>query len=741
MANTKVKSSKPLVMLNDQTFEFSQSRLRLKDSLRFQMRQSGGSITYLVEDDVTGRFFRVGLAQYTFMTMLDGNRTVSTALMKTATLLREHAIDETEAASLCKWAIESGLVESETGNSAARRHEQHEQQQKQKMVSYLNPMMVRMPLFNPDALVTAISRFTGFSISPLGAIIWLVVVAFGFFQLLSNWDAFYANRVNAFGAEDFIWIAVTWVVLKLIHELAHSLVCKKYGGRVGSCGILVLLMIPMPYVDVTSSWRFENKWKRILTSAAGMLSEVFVAAIACYVWANSQPGPVQYHAGNVIITASLHTLLFNINPLMRFDGYYMLADWLEIPNLSPNGRGWLKGIFSWAYFGKKPAALKETAFRGLAVRIYGILAMLWFFTIAIGLSLAASGLIEGFGLIVALIGIVMWAGIPLFKLCKYVIFGTDTDRPNRVWFAMAMLLTVCIVGGFLYACPSPTVVSAPVVIEYELLSVVRSNGTGFAKTIHVTDGQMVEAGDLLVTLEHPELEQELRSLLIDIDISKLRINSLYNDEKISDVQLEQESLAALEKQKAELEQKIGDLVILAPQSGQVLARELDISVGQHFTPGTEILSIGRPGEIQALALTRQIDIDWVTANPEAEVDLLIWGRDKETLIPGKISLVNPRARDDLPHEAFAATVGGPLAVVPRNQVEDGGSDNEQEQDLMLTQPRVPVEISLADVDRATLLPGQTGQLIVRARNENIGTYLANNLVRFIRENNVRSHGL
>ena len=126
----------------------------------------------------------------------------------------------------------------------------------------------------------------------------------------------------------------TWVVLKLIHELAHSLVCKKYGGRVASCGILVLLMIPMPYVDVTSSWRFENKWKRILTSAAGMLSEVFVAAIACYVWANSQPGPIQYHAGNVIITASLHTLLFNINPLMRFDGYYMLADWLEIPNLS-----------------------------------------------------------------------------------------------------------------------------------------------------------------------------------------------------------------------------------------------------------------------------------------------------------------------------------------------------------------------------------------------------------------------
>ena len=135
-------------MLNEQTFEFSQARLKLKDSLRFTMRQSGDSVHFLVEDEVTGRFFRVGLPQYTFMSMLDGERTVSTALMKTATLLREHAIDESEAANLCKWAIESGLVESENGNSTARRVEQHEQIQKQKMVSYLNPMMMRLSLIH-----------------------------------------------------------------------------------------------------------------------------------------------------------------------------------------------------------------------------------------------------------------------------------------------------------------------------------------------------------------------------------------------------------------------------------------------------------------------------------------------------------------------------------------------------------------------------------------------------------------
>ena len=342
-------------MLNDQTFEFSQARLKLKDALRFTMRQSGGGIEYLVEDEVTGRFFRVGLAQYTFLTMLDGRRTVSTALMKTATLLREHAIDEDEAANLCKWAIESGLIESETGNSSARRQEQHEMMQKQKMVSYLNPMMMRMPLFNPDPIVTNISRYCSFLISPLGALLWLAAVIWGFTLLARNWDDFWLNRVSSFGGIDFVWLGVTWMILKVIHELAHSLACKTFGGRVHSCGILLLLMIPMPYVDVTTSWRFDNKWKRILVSAAGMLAEVFLAAIACYIWAHSNPGPLQYHAGNVIISATLVTLMFNINPLMKFDGYYMLADFLEIPNLATHGRQWLKGVFKWAYFGRKPS--------------------------------------------------------------------------------------------------------------------------------------------------------------------------------------------------------------------------------------------------------------------------------------------------------------------------------------------------------------------------------------------------
>ena len=724
-------------MLNDSTLEFSQARLKLKDSLRFEMRQSGNLITWICEDEVTGRFFRVGVPQYTFLTMLDGQRTVSTALMKTATLLREHAIDETEAANVVKWAIESGLVETETGNSAARRDEQHQQLKKQQLVSWLNPMMVRIPLFDPDQLIERATKIFGSLVSPIGLAVWLVVVLTGFFQLLMHWDEFFVNRVSSFSATDIIWIVLTSLVLKLIHELAHGVVCKKYGGRIKSCGILILLLIPMPFVDVTSSWRFPSKWQRILTAAAGMLSEIFLAAIACMIWVSSGPGPLQYHAGNVIITATLLTLLFNINPLMRFDGYYMLSDWLEIPNLSTHGRQWLKGASKRLFFGDKPSPVKETGFRSFVVKAYGVLAMLWFFSIAIGLSIGASSMMEGFGLLVAMIGLLMWVGIPAWKLAQYVMHGTDTEKPNRKWFATASAITAACLIGFLFLCPAPSVVSAPVVVDFDPLSIVRAKAAGFVEKIHVADGQQVNKGDVLMTLDNPELKLELKSLLIDLRISKIRSQALLTRQRLGEVLLEQDTLESMQQRRIELEDQIANLSIVAPEDGIVLARDLPSEVGRYFSLGDEILSIGNREQIHAIALTRQDDIEWVEQNPEVDIELRFWGRSENESITGNIKRINPRARDDIPHEAFAATAGGPLAVVPRQQVEDSG----EEGDMKLTEPRVPLEIALSDSDRKDLLPGQSGQLVIRSRDQNMGTYIAQNFLRFVKKNNMRTHGL
>ncbi len=726
-------------MLNEQTYEFGQAQLKLKDSIRFTLRESGSRIWYLVEDEITGRFFQIGLPQYTFLSTLDGKRTVDEVLMKTASLLRQDAIDQREAANICKWAIESGLVETELSNSANRRAEKDNAEVLQKSAQWLNPITFKIPLFNPDGLIEIAARYCGWVVSWGGMLLWLIVVAGGFFQLARHWSDFANQRVAAFSSDDFIWLAVTWLLLKLVHEFSHALVCKRFGGRVKSFGMLLLLMIPLPFVDVTSSWRFESKWPRILTAAAGMMAEVFVAAIAAMVWVSCTPGPMRYHAGNIIIAATLHTFLFNANPLMRFDGYYMLSDWLEIPNLYTHGRQYVKQLFKWIYFGNKGTPVGEVGFRALVVRVYGLMTMVWFVLIAVGLLLGAASMLEGVGLVVAVVGGCLWIGLPLFALVKYLTIGSLVEKPNRAHFAVAMSLTLAVVGGVLLACPSPSVVSAPVVIDYEPLSIIRSKAAGFATAIHVENGAQVTAGQLLMSLENPELVAELESLEIDIKISRLRCDTYLTSGDIASLNLEEESLEGMHRRHAELVQMVQDLKVCAITDGMVLARDLHTARGKYYQPGDEILSIGQSNQIQAIALGRQEDVDWIAANQTSHVDLCIWGRDRRQWISGQIDRVDPRARDELPHEAFAATVGGPLAVVSREQVES--TDAGEEDSLMLTSPRVAIQIKLPAEEQQRLFAGQGGMMVVRARQQNLGTYLAFNFARFLRHNTLRTHGL
>ncbi len=728
-------------MLNEQTFEFGQARLKTRAGLRFAMRQTADDIWYIVEDEATGKFFRIGVPQYTFLSMLNGRRTVNDALMRMATLLKKSALDEREIANICKWAIESGLVETELSSSASRRAKKDDREALTRTMAWINPVMLKIPLFKPDALVAKAEKFLGWLVSAGGAILWCLVVIYGFTLLALNWQSFVNLQISSFDSLDLVWYAVAWIVLKFLHETAHAIVCKKYGGNVASSGILLLLMIPMPYVDVSSSWRFESRWKRVLTAAAGILIELFLAAIACCIWVWSDPGPWKFHAGNVIVTATVSTVLFNINPLMRFDGYYILSDILDIPNLSTHGKSYFQSVLKKIYFGTRIKELQETGWRSLVVRLYGFMSTIWFFLIAVSLSLGASNVMEGFGLIVLMISLALWFLVPLVRGVWYILQGTDFEEPNRTWFASASAITVLLVAGFLWLCPSPSVVSAPLVVDYDEHKVMRSETRGFVRAIHVKDGDYVEDGQLLVSLENPELDSEYTSLLIDVRISELKIKSLLKTEEIASLKLEREYLAASRKRLAEIEDSLANLEIRAIRNGNVMAFDLNEKMDTYLKPGDEVLSIGDPEKIHGIALARQQDVNWLKNTEGKEVDLFIWGRDKDEVIEGLIKRVNPRARDDLPHPAFSASNGGPLAVVPREQVEEGEPQTDEGGELMLTDPRVPIEIAFDPEDRATLKAGQAGNLFIRSRHENMGAYLADKMIRFVRNNNLRTHGL
>ncbi|MDB2687203.1 HlyD family secretion protein, partial [Mariniblastus sp.] len=170
-----------------------------------------------------------------------------------------------------------------------------------------------------------------------------------------------------------------------------------------------------------------------------------------------------------------------------------------------------------------------------------------------------------------------------------------------------------------------------------------------------------------------------------------------------------------------------------------IVSDFEAKLGTYFSPGDELLTIGDKDSIQATALVKQEDIRWIGNEDHSQVEILVWGDGDKDFVTGTVLRCNPRARDDLPHDAFAASNGGPLAVVPRQQVE--GAKDSEDASMMLTQPRVPIEIALSKEDQQRILAGQSGLLMMRGRQEKMAGYLVERVMRFARRNNVRTHGL
>ena len=172
----------------------------------------------------------------------------------------------------------------------------------------------------------------------------MVVVCLGAVGVLYvDWQRFSAGSAGILAPGNWWSLAAAWFVLKLGHEISHAAVCKKYGGTVREMGLIFILFAPVAYVDVTSCWRFSSKWHRIHTAAAGMYAELFLAALAVFGW-SAESAVVQHLLHNVVFMASLTTILFNANPLMRFDGYYLLTDLVDVPNLYSQGTQWVQSV-------------------------------------------------------------------------------------------------------------------------------------------------------------------------------------------------------------------------------------------------------------------------------------------------------------------------------------------------------------------------------------------------------------
>ena len=411
------------------TFELGEAKLALRSNLRFSAQRGRHGKTYLIEDQATGDFYRVGEGEYTFVSLLDGKTTLASALATTCTVVGASAFSEQDAASLCKWLVDTGLAQTNASTSARRMSKRRDQVASGKVMQAFNPISVRIALFCPDRFVANAAKYLAWIFTPAMAFVWIATCAFALISLAASQSSLSQYGVEVFSRDNVFWLGVSWAVLKIVHEFSHALSCRVFGGRIRNCGILFLLLIPLPFVDVTSAWKFGNKYHRILVSAAGMIAELFLAAIAALVWLQVDPGLVSQIAANVMFAASINTLVFNANPLMKFDGYHMLSDWLELPNLSKYGNQHVMGVCRKYFLGLNASPIPWGGVRGSIVKFYGFASLIWKILICVSLVLGAANLLPGIGFLVALSATALWLAIPLFKFAKYMILGSEFEQP------------------------------------------------------------------------------------------------------------------------------------------------------------------------------------------------------------------------------------------------------------------------------------------------------------------------
>ena len=322
-------------------------RPRLRSTLQTHRQRFRGELWFVLQDPASNQFFRLNKAAWHMVALLDGRRTVSEAWKIANEQLGDSAPTQGETIQLLGQLYTSNLIQAELPPDAEGLFQRYSKRRQREVQGYLtNLLFVRIPLFDPDRLLDRWVWLFGRIFSWYGLGIWIALMLAGGYAIMSRIGELKSGASNVLDPSNLPLLYIGFVLVKVFHEFGHAFACKQMGRRQGGgevhvMGIMLLVLTPMPYVDASSAWAFRSKWQRAAVGGAGIYIDLAVAAAAAIVWSVTGQGAVHGIAFNIMFIASVATLLFNANPLLRYDGYYMLSDVLEMPNLSQRGRDYI----------------------------------------------------------------------------------------------------------------------------------------------------------------------------------------------------------------------------------------------------------------------------------------------------------------------------------------------------------------------------------------------------------------
>lgn len=648
-----------MLTLHDSLLSSSARRLNLRrrpDLVARRHRYQGRSY-WVVKDPVGLRYFRFQEEEYAILQMLDGTVSLDEVKRRFEAEFPPQKINVEELHRFVGMLHRSNLVVADVpGQGLQLKKRRDETRRKELLGAVSNILAIRFKGVDPERFLNWLYPKVRWLLSRRFVIASLLFALSALLLVLVQFDVF-RSKLPAFheffNLKNALWFAVVLAVTKVFHELGHALSCKHFGGECHEIGVLILVLTPCLYCNVSDSWLLPNKWHRAAIGAAGMWVEVVIAAVCTYIWWFTEPGLLNFLCLSTMFVCSVSTIIFNGNPLLRYDGYYILSDLVEIPNLRQKSTKVVSHLLGQHCLGLEMPEDPFLPQRGRAFfALYTVAAVVYRWVVVFSILLFLNEVFKPYGLqaighLIMAMAIVGLIGMPIVQVTRFFLVPGRLAKVKKPRLAMTAAV-VGILVLFVAAVPLPHRVWCALVIEPRDAAPVYVETPGhIAREPFVRPGQTVQAGAPILQLANPELALELADLNGRVQrareqVEALRQRSFRDPTARSLLPQVQESYKSLQDQLEKKQREADHLLLAAPRAGTILPpqeqpkrehHDSDTLGSWHGTPldrhnvgaflpvGTLVCRVGDPSQWEARLVIDQADMPFVQVGQQVKINL------------------------------------------------------------------------------------------------------------------------
>ena len=622
-----------------------------------------GQRWYLLQDHASGRFHRFSPAAHVLIGLMNGRRSLAEVWSLASERLGDDLPTQDETIRLMSQLYRANALATDAFSNVEELVERDEAtRSKQFWANFRSPLAIKLPLWDPSRALALVEPLGRLIFSGWGLALWLLTVLPALALAFQHWESLtegLGDRVLA--VENALLLWAVFPVVKLLHEFGHGLAVQRWGGETHEMGVMFLVGVPVPFVDATASSAFPSRSHRALVGAAGVFVELFLAALAMFLWVAIEPGAVRAIAFNVMLIAGVSSLLFNGNPFLRFDAYYVFSDLLEIPNLGSRSNQWWGYAIQRHVFGRREAespADDPAEARWLAFYAVGALVNRLLITLSIALFVASE--LFFVGVLIAAWSITQFAVLPVFRHLGFVLFDSRLRgvRRSALGWTFGTLGLLVVLLGLL---PAPSWTMAEGVVWAREDALVRAGTDGVIEAFVAEPGSLVEAGAHLVELSDTELTAEHAIAEANVRANRAQYDIDRTDDRVQ-AEITRQSLEHAERRLVRASEELAALDVVAGAAGRFLVEAAPDQVGRYLRRGEVLGYVLSFDPLTVRVAVAAEDVDFVRNRTRA-VEVRLSERIGEAF-PARVVLEVPAATTELPSRALSTEGGGLIALDP-----------------------------------------------------------------------------